>query len=59
MSNPYKNPQSPLSSVGAFSVQPQQTFGTNFSIYSVGGYMEVFDLSDLIYTIPIGSTGDI
>ena len=59
MSNPYKNPQTPLSAVGTFSVQPSQTFGTNFSIYSVGGYMEVFELQDLIYTIPVGSTGDI
>jgi hypothetical protein len=59
MSNPYKNPQTPLSAVGTFSVQPQQTFGTNFSIYSVGGYMEVYDIQDLIYVIPNGVTGDI
>ena len=59
MSDPYKNPQTPLLAVGTFSVQPQQTFGTNFSIYGVGGYMEVYNLQDLIYTIPPGSQGDI
>ncbi len=59
MANPYKNPQTPLLSVGTFSVQPSQTFGTNFSIYGVGGYVEVYELQDLIYTIPSGSQGDI
>jgi len=59
MANPYKNPQTPLLAVGTFSVQPSQTFGTNFSIYGVGGYVEVYELQDLIYTIPTGSQGDI
>jgi len=42
------------SSVGSTSLK-----GTNFSIYSVGGYMEVYNISDLYFTIPTGTTGQV
>jgi len=48
---PYKNPISSEQLNGAQSVQRSEVFGTNFSVLSVGGYMEVFNLSDLVYTI--------
>jgi len=48
---PYKNPISSEQLNGAQSVQRSEVFGTNFSVLSVGGYMEVFNLSDLNYTI--------
>jgi hypothetical protein len=48
---PYKNPISSEQLNGVQSVQRNEVFGTNFSVLSVGGYMEVFNLSDLVYTI--------
>lgn len=33
------------------------TTGTNFSIFNIGGYKEVWSLSDLIYTIPSSYSG--
>jgi hypothetical protein len=48
---PYKNPISSEQLNGVQSVQRSEVFGTNFSVLSVGGYMEVFNTSDLIYTI--------
>jgi len=33
------------------------TTGTNFSIFNIGGYKEVWSLNDLIYTIPSGTEG--
>ena len=48
---PYKNPISSEQLNGVQSVQRSEVFGTNFSVLSVGGYMEVFNLSDLVYTI--------
>jgi len=60
MSNlPYKNPISPLQVLGSSSVSRTDTFGTNFSVLGTGGFMEVYNLSDLDYTIPIGQTGTI
>ena len=60
MSNlPYKNPISPLQVLGCSSVSRTDTFGTNFSVLGTGGFMEVYNLSDLDYTIPIGQTGTI
>jgi hypothetical protein len=60
MSNlPYKNPISPLQVLGTTSVSRTDTFGTNFSVLGVGGFMEVYSLSDLDYTVPIGQTGTI
>jgi len=54
---PYKNPISPIQSVGTPSVLNTTLFGTHFSIYGVGGYMEVYNLSDLYYTIPSNTYG--
>jgi hypothetical protein len=56
---PSNKPKSPFvvnstSSVGATSLN-----GTNFSIYGVGGYMEVYNVSDLYYTIPSGTIGQV
>jgi len=48
---PYKNPISSEQLNGIQSVERSEVFGTNFSVLSVGGYMEVFNLSDLNYTI--------
>ena len=48
---PYKNPISSEQLNGVQSVERSEVFGTNFSVLSVGGYMEVFNLSDLNYTI--------
>jgi hypothetical protein len=47
-----KIPVSPITSFGSPSVTNGSTIGTNFSILQVGGYMEVYSLSGLTYTIP-------
>jgi hypothetical protein len=52
MSFPYLNPISPLRVFGPESVSREKSYGTNFSTLSVGGYMEVFSLDQLRYTIP-------
>jgi hypothetical protein len=53
MSNYLNNiPVSPITSFGNPSVPKGSTFGTNFSILQTGGYMEVYTLSALTYTIP-------
>jgi hypothetical protein len=59
MAIPYKNPTTPLQFQGSLSIDPTQTFGNTFSVYNIGGYMEVGSLSDLVYTIPTGTTGSI
>jgi len=46
MSVSYKNPISGIIVSSPTSVNPTDTFGTNFSILGVGGYMEVWNLSD-------------
>lgn len=53
----YKNPVTPLTALGNMSTKRDDVFGTNFSILSTGGYMEVYSLDDLNYTIPSGATG--
>ena len=53
---PYKNPTSNTILTGSESVLLNNTFGTNFSVYNIGGYMEVYRLSDLEYST-FGSTG--
>jgi len=52
-----KIPVSPITSFGNPSVPNGATFGTNFSILQTGGYMEVYTLSGLTYTIPPATTG--
>ena len=57
MSFIYKNPLSSSQFDASGSVQRQKVFGTNFSVLQVGGYMEVYTLDDLKFTIPEGDTG--
>ena len=52
-----KIPVSPITSFGNPSVPNGSTIGTNFSILQTGGYMEVYALSGLTYTIPPATTG--
>jgi len=56
---PYKNPVSPVQTVGTPSVSNTALYGTHFSIYGVGGFMEVYNVSDLYYTVPSGTYGTI
>jgi len=59
MSLIYKNPTSSTSLNSTNSVTRTNTIGTNFSVLQTGGYMEVYNLSDLSFTVPEGSTGPI
>lgn len=59
MSFIYKNPLTSTQIGGENSVARDDYFGTNFSVLQVGGYMEVYYLSDLDYTVPAGDTGPI
>jgi hypothetical protein len=59
MSFQYKNPITAHQVNGTQSVPRNNTYGTTFSVNNTGGYMEVFSLSDLYYTIPSGTTGSI
>ena len=54
----YKNPISSVQVNTPNSVLSTDTFGTNFSVLQVGGYMEVWNLDDLIYSA-YGATGNI
>lgn len=58
MSFPYKNPISGVIVAAPSSVLRQSVGGTNFSVLSVGGYMEVWSLSDLNFST-FGATGNI
>lgn len=55
----YKNPISPIYAVGSFTAPREEVFGVTYSVLNVGGYMEVYTLDDLNYTIPIGQSGSI
>jgi hypothetical protein len=57
MSLNYKNPLTSTQLDGSNSVSRTSVFGTNFSVLQIGGYMEVYSLSDLTYTIPPNTTG--
>jgi hypothetical protein len=59
MSNLYKNPLTPEQLNGSQSVSRTETFGTNFSVLGIGGFMEVYNISDLDFTIPPSTTGPI
>jgi hypothetical protein len=52
MSFQYKNPISSTILNAADSVTRENVIGTNFSVLGIGGYMEVYSLSDLDWTIP-------
>jgi hypothetical protein len=51
MSFSYKNPTSSTIVTSPVSVLRESDTGTNFSVDSIGGYMEVWSLSDLLWTI--------
>ena len=51
MSFPYKNPLTSSQLSGPNSVVRTSTFGTNFSVLQTGGYMEVYNLDDLLLTL--------
>jgi hypothetical protein len=59
MSFNYKNPKSSVVLSGPNSVNTDSNTGSNFSSFQVGGFYEVFKLSDLNFTIPSGATGTI
>ena len=56
---PNKKPSSPFITNNVSSVGNNSIAGTNFSIYGIGGYMEVMNISDLYFTIPSGTTGQV
>ena len=58
MSFQYKNPISGTLLNGPDSVALDNPQGTNFSVLSIGGYMEVYSHQDLIYD-PIGPGGSV
>ena len=58
MSFPYKNPISGEVLGGPQSVSREEVYGSNFSVLQTGGYMEVYNLSDLNFTVP-GTTGTV
>jgi len=59
MSFPYKNPISPSQLSGQQSLERTKTYGTSYSTLSTGGYMEVYSLDQLYYTIPPSTYGPI
>lgn len=59
MSFPYKNPISPNQLLGQQSLERTKTYGTSYSTLSTGGYMEVYSLDQLYYTIPSSTYGPI
>ena len=59
MSIPYKNPISPNQLTGQQSLERTKTYGTSYSTLSTGGYMEVYSLDQLYYTIPPSTYGPI
>ena len=58
MSFNYKNPTSGVVLSSPDSLAIQSAFGTNFSVSSIGGYMEVWYLNDLSYST-YGGVGNI
>ena len=57
MSFIYKNPLTSSQLDASSSVARDKVFGSNFSVLQIGGYMEVYTLADLDFTIPEGETG--
>ena len=55
----YKNPLTPEQLNGAQSVTRTETFGTNFSVLGIGGFMEIYNITDLYFIIPPATTGPI
>ena len=53
MSNlPYKNPLSSVQVNGSQTVPRRKNYGVTYSVSNTGGYMEVYNLSDLVYETP-------
>ena len=48
----YKNPTSSVFVNTPYSVTRENDTGTNFSVNTIGGYQEVYNLSDLDWVIP-------
>lgn len=60
MSFIYKNPIVLSTVTGPDSpTSLDRNYGTNFSVYNIGGHMEVYSLDDLVFTIPSGTTGQV
>ena len=59
MSFNYQNPLATTIFESAVGVALDNSTGTNFSVYSIGGYMEVYSHQDLEYTIPPGTEGQV
>ena len=59
MSFNYQNPLAGTIYEEPVGVALNNSTGTNFSVFSIGGYMEVYSYQDLNYTIPDGSSGQI
>jgi hypothetical protein len=56
----YKNPLGGIQVETPWTVTSlESTYGVNYSVYNIGGYMEVYTLSDLNYFVPSGVTGPI
>ena len=47
MAYKYRFPKSSIVNTDAISLQPETYVGSNFSINTIGGYMEVNEVSDL------------
>ena len=56
MSFPYKNPITGQQTDGPISISRNAVQGTNFSVLGVGGYMELYNLTDLNLTLVIKYT---
>lgn len=59
MANSFKLPISPEQLNGIQSVSRTEVFGTNYSVLGIGGFMEVYNISDLQFDVPSGTTGTI
>jgi hypothetical protein len=59
MSFNYQNPLATTIFESPVGVALDNSTGTNFSVYSIGGYMEVYSHQDLEYTIPPGTEGQV
>ena len=56
----YRNPLvSQITTAPKTPASLDRDYGNIFSVYNIGGYMEVYNLSDLTYVVPSGTTGNI
>ena len=59
MSFNYQNPLAGTIYEAPVGVALDNSTGTNFSVYNIGGYMEVYSYADLNYVIPPGTEGTV